>query len=418
MSVNVLPPPQSYDELVIRVANTPAWPIPRVAGSAAWEKANLHKALGIALALKGTRARVVYYGTADSHIAEYAPDVPLEVVPLIEGGIGEHHDWAARAREDVFYGTFYEEVVRKGAHVVIVGGDEQSFREVPALAHALPTTRFFCNNHGLGPHPDAPRAYERCSGIVGFVALSQAQMREYPTIQHVGFVYNSLHPEEFRLQERPADCVVQTPIGPRTLPSGYALFVARMNHDKGADLAVQIARRSGLRLVLAGPIAPREWDPDYFETEVRPWIDDEQIVYVGEQGPTALDALYRGAACMLSPVRWEEPFGLAVVEAMARGVPVIGTPRGALTELIVPGTSGYLIESVEDGAVAVQRAIAEIDRVACFRSAADRFSWEVTGRDYLQLIWDAVRAPHENDTRGQRAKPASSKSSSRAGTSN
>ena len=72
----VLPLARGPDELVIRVANTPIWPMPRLSGSAAWEKANLHKALGIATALKGTRARVVYYGTADSDIQRYAPEAP------------------------------------------------------------------------------------------------------------------------------------------------------------------------------------------------------------------------------------------------------------------------------------------------------------------------------------------------------
>jgi glycosyltransferase involved in cell wall biosynthesis len=393
MSVTVLPPPESYDDLVIRVANDPIWPFPRAEGSAAWEKANLHKALGLALALKGTRARVVYYGTADSRIAEYAPEVPIEVVPLIEGGIGEHPEWAARAREDAYYGTFYEQVVREGAHAVIVGGDEQSFREVPALAQALPTTRFFCNNHGLGPHPDAPRAYERCNGIVGFVALSQAQVREYPTIKHAGVVHNSLHPDEFRLQEHPIDCMLDMPSGPLTLSAGYALFVGRMNREKGADLAVHIARSAGLRLVMAGPIAAREWDPDFYERELLPLIDGERTIYVGEQGSAALDALYRGAACLLFPIHWEEPFGLAVVEAMARGVPVIATPRGAMPELIEPGVSGFLVASVEEGAQAALRAIAEIDRAACHRYAAQRFNWEVTGRAYLDLIWSALRAP-------------------------
>lgn len=393
MSVTILPPPAGPDELIIRIANDPIWPIPRPDGSAAWEKANLHKALGIAVALKGTGARVIYYGTADSPIQAYAPEVPLEVVPLIEGGIGEHPEWAARAREDAYYGAFYEAVVREGAHVVIVGGDQQSFREVPALAQALPTTRFFCNNHGLGPHPDAPRAYVRCNGVVHFVAISLAQMREYPTIQHAGAVYNALHPDEFRPRPKPADCVLEDQAGgsPRRLKAGYALFVGRMNREKGADLAVAMARAAGLRLVMAGPLAAREWDPHFFERELAPLIDGEQVVYLGELGPAELDRVYGGAACLLFPIQWEEPFGLAVVEAMARGVPVVATPRGAMPELVEPGTSGYLVTSVEEGAARAREAIAHIDRMACAARARERFSWEVTGQAYLDLIWRALR---------------------------
>lgn len=390
MGATVLPLPASPDELVIRVANDPIWPVPRAAGSAAWEKANLHKALGIALALKGTRARVIYYGTADSPIHAYAPQVPIEVVPLIEGGIADHSEWVARGREDAYYGAFYEAVMREGAHAVIVGGDEQSFREVPALAQALPTTRFFCNNHGLGPHPDAPHPYERCNGTVGFVALSHAQIKEYPSIEHAGVVYNSLHPNEFRLQLKPIDCTLEHDRQTLHLPAGYALFVGRMNREKGADLAVAMARRAGLRLVMAGPLAPRPWDPDFYDNELRPLIDGEQVIYVGERGPEDLDRLYRGAAVKLFPIAWEEPFGLVVVEAMARGVPVIATPRGAMPELIEPGVNGYLVTSVEEGAARAREAIASISRRTCFEHARARFSWEVTGRGYVDLIWQAL----------------------------
>jgi hypothetical protein len=390
MGVNVLPPPASPDELVIRVANDPVWPVPRAAGSAAWEKANLHKALGIALALQRTRARVVYYGTADSRIHEYAPGVSIEVVPLIEGGIGDHPEWAGRGREDAYYGAFYETVMREGAHAVIVGGDEQSFREVPALAQALPTTRFFCNNHGLGPHPDAPHPYERCNGVVGFVAIAGSQIKEYPTIQHAGVVYNSLHPDEFRLQPEPVDCALEVDGRTTQLPAGYAIFVGRMNREKGADVAVAMARQAGLRLVMVGPLAPRPWDPDFYDRELRPQIDGEQIIYVGERGPDELDRLYRGAAVKLFPIAWEEPFGLVVVEAMARGVPVIATRHGAMPELIEQGVNGYLVGGVEEGAARAREAITRIDRRACFESARDRFSWEVTGRAYVDLIWQAL----------------------------
>jgi glycosyltransferase involved in cell wall biosynthesis len=393
VTVTVLPPPASPGDLVIRVANDPVWPVPRADGSAAWEKANLHKALGIALALEGTGARVVYYGTADSPIHRYAPDVPIEVVPLIEGGIGDHPEWDARAREDAYYGAFYEAVMREGAHAAIVGGDAQSFREVPALALALPTTRFFCNNHGLGPHADKLRAYERCNGVVRYVAISAAQTREYPTIRHAGVVYNALHPDEFRPQPEPEDCVLERAEGgPLRLAAGYALFVGRMNREKGADLAVQMARAAGLRLVLVGPVAAREWDPDFFAREVLPAIDGERVVYLGELGPADVGRLYRGAACLLFPIRWEEPFGFVVVEAMARGVPVIATPRGAMPELIEPGVSGYLAQDVAEGAARAREAIARIDRRACAARARERFSWQATGRRYVDLIWEALRA--------------------------
>jgi glycosyltransferase involved in cell wall biosynthesis len=390
MTVTVLPPPRTPGDLVIRVANTPIWPIPRAAGSAAWEKANLHKALGLAAALQGTGARIIHYGTADSRVHEYAPGAALEVVPLIEGGIGDHPEWAARGREDAYYGAFYDAVMREGAHVVIVGGDEQSFREVPALARALPTTRFFCHNHGLGPHPDAPHAYVRCNGIVRFIAISEAQVREYPTIQHAGVVYNALHPDEFAFQPQPVACDLTLAGEHVHLEPGYALFVGRMNREKGPDVAIAMARAAGVPLVMAGPLAPRQWDPDYFERELKPLLAGEGVRYLGELGPAELDRVYRGAAVLLNPVRWEEPFGLVAVEAMARGVPVIASHNGAMPELVVPDVTGYLVDYVETGAARIRDAM-RLDRRRCFESARDRFSWDVTGRTYLDIIWRALQ---------------------------
>jgi len=390
MHATVLDRPRNVGDLIIRVANTPHFPFPYAQGSAAWEKANLHKALGLALALAGTGARVIYYGTANSDIASYAPGVPLEVVPLLPGGIAEHPEWAPRHREDAFYGAFYDAVASDGAHVVIVGGDEQSFREVPALSRFLPNTRFFCNNHGLGPHPDAITPYERCNGIVGFVAISRAQLREYPTIRHVGVVYNALHPREFQFQPEPVDYIHVREGITRVIPAGYLLFVGRINREKGAHHAIAIARRAGMRLLLAGPLAPRPWEPDFFAHEIAGQLDDDRIIYLGELAPGELDQLYKGALAMIFPIEWEEPFGFAVVEAMARGVPVIATPRGSMLELIQSGVNGF-IAATEAEAVARLRDIPAISRQATFDSVRHRFTWEATGRDYLDLIWRAFR---------------------------
>jgi glycosyltransferase involved in cell wall biosynthesis len=164
-----------------------------------------------------------------------------------------------------------------------------------------------------------------------------------------------------------------------------------MNREKGADAAARIARRAGVPLVMVGPIATREWDPDFYEHELQPLIDGEHVVYVGERGTADLDRLYRGASCLLSPIQWEEPFGLAVVEAMARGVPVIGTARGALTELIEPDVTGYLVETEDEALRYISEAVAHFDRIRCHVRARERFSWEVTGKAYLDLIWGALR---------------------------
>jgi glycosyltransferase involved in cell wall biosynthesis len=165
--------------------------------------------------------------------------------------------------------------------------------------------------------------------------------------------------------------------------------VGRMNREKGAHRALAMARGAGMRLVLAGPLAPRPWDLHYFEREVRPQLDSDRAIYLGELGPADMDRVYRGAACALFPMEWEEPFSLAVVEAMARGVPVIATHRGALPEVVEEGINGFLVQSIHEGAQRAREA-ARIDRARCCESARTRFNWETTGAAYLELIWKAL----------------------------
>jgi glycosyltransferase involved in cell wall biosynthesis len=206
-------------------------------------------------------------------------------------------------------------------------------------------------------------------------------------------VFNALHPDEFAFQPEPVAADLTVEGKPLRLEPGYALFAGRMNREKGADLAVAMARAAGLPLVMAGPLAPRAWDPDYFDRVMRPLLAGPGVRYLGELGPADLERVYRGAAVLVNPVRWAEPFGLVAVEAMAHGVPVVASYHGAMPELVEAGVTGYLARGVKTGAARLRDAVAQIDRRRCFERARARFSWEVTGKTYLDIIW---RALHES----------------------
>ena len=135
-----------------------------------------------------------------------------------------------------------------------------------------------------------------------------------------------------------------------------------MNDDKGPQRAIAAARAAGMPLVLAGPVQPGQ--EEFFAREVEPHIDDDAVRYVGEVGEEGKRELYTGARALLMPIRWAEPFGMVMVEAMACGTPVIAFPEGSAPEVVIDGETGFLVEDEDAMARAVGR-LDEIDRERC-----------------------------------------------------
>jgi len=203
------------------------------------------------------------------------------------------------------------------------------------------------------PLPDA----RRYSGDGHYVSISHSQQRSSPRVSFIGNVYNGIQLQSFE---------------PR-LDGTFEglLFLGRLSPDKGADLAVRVARSVGLPLTLAAKRMAAH--ADYFDNCIAPYVDGQQIRYVGEVGQAAKRELLRRAAALLYPVRWDEPFGLAMVEAMACGTPVIGFDRGGVAELVAHGRTGFVVDSVDD-MVHAAREIASLSRHACRQHAEAHFS--------------------------------------------
>jgi glycosyltransferase involved in cell wall biosynthesis len=162
---------------------------------------------------------------------------------------------------------------------------------------------------------------------------------------------------------------------------GYLLFLGRIHPDKGTHLAVEVARRSGLPLVIAGVVH----DAEYFRSLVEPHVDGSRVRFVGSVGPAERDTLLGGAAALLHLIDFEEPFGLSVVEALAAGTPVIATPRGSMPELLRDGVTGFLVADA-DAAVAAVGRLPTLDRRACRHEAETRFGADRMVDDYEQLF--------------------------------
>jgi glycosyltransferase involved in cell wall biosynthesis len=152
---------------------------------------------------------------------------------------------------------------------------------------------------------------------------------------------------------------------------GYLAFLGRMAREKRPDLAIEVAKAVGLPLRIAAKVDTP--DRAYFEQELRPLLDHPLVEFVGEVDEERKWAFLASALCLVFPIDWPEPFGLAMIEALACGTPVVARPCGSVPEIIQDGEVGFLGETVEQLAAAVKR-IDVIDRVRCRRYAEEHFS--------------------------------------------
>jgi glycosyltransferase involved in cell wall biosynthesis len=171
-------------------------------------------------------------------------------------------------------------------------------------------------------------------------------------------VYNGIDLDTYQFYPQPSD-------------PPYLAFLGRISPEKGTHLAIEIARRSGWHLKIAGKVD--RVDVEYFEQVVRPQIDGQQIEYLGEANHQQKNALMGNAVATLFPVTWREPFGLVMIESMASGTPVIALKRGSAPEVIEHGKTGFLCDGVEDCVTALEH-IKRIDRADCRSHVAQRFS--------------------------------------------
>ncbi len=170
----------------------------------------------------------------------------------------------------------------------------------------------------------------------------------------------------------------------------YLLFLGRIHPDKGTHRAIEVARRAGVPLVIAGIVQ----DEAYFEAAVAPHLGRGGATYAGPVGPVERDALLGGATALLHLVSFAEPFGLSVVESLATGTPVIATPLGSMPEIVRDGRTGFLVDDVAGAVDAVAR-LGQLQRRHCRDDVEERFTAARMVADYGALFTrvSAGRAP-------------------------
>ncbi|MEG3124249.1 glycosyltransferase family 4 protein [Sphingomonas sp. GB1N7] len=173
-----------------------------------------------------------------------------------------------------------------------------------------------------------------------------------------------------------------------SVPSRDLLFFGRIHPDKGTATAIRVAKAAGRRLHIAGIVQ----DQDYFEAEVRPWIDGTSVIFSGALGGEDRLRALGSAAALLHLIDFEEPFGLSVVEALACGTPVVTFRRGSMPDIVRHGETGFLVDTVEQAIDAVAR-LSTIDRRACRDDIERRFSVDRMAAQYHDLYRAILAAP-------------------------
>jgi glycosyltransferase involved in cell wall biosynthesis len=302
--------------------------------------------------------RVTLFATAESRTS-------AELVPILDRALRGDPHWMLHALVQV------DTVFERAGDFDVIHFHTDALHYPLLRHHDVPVVTTL---HGRLDLPGLQRLHQVFDNAA-VVSISEAQRAPLSHARWVGTVQHGLPPGLYR---------------PGTGAGGYLAFVGRISPEKRLDWAVEIARRAGLPLRIGAKVDPV--DRVYFEREIEPLLGGSGVEYLGEIDDGEKRDLLADALALLFPIDWPEPFGLVMIEAMASGTPVLAFRRGAVEEVLRPGVTGAIVDSVDE-AVAALPSVLRLDRVRCRQEFEHRFTARRMARDYVRVYERVMEAP-------------------------
>jgi glycosyltransferase involved in cell wall biosynthesis len=298
---------------------------------------------------------VLLYATGDS-------TCPVPMQWVLEKSEGQRIGMAVPEQRHVMHA--YEAVADWGADVV----HDHSIIGPFHAADRYPDLPVATTIHGPF-NEELTDLYERLNkDNKPIIAISHAQANSAPTVQVERVIHHGIDAADF-------------PVGKGD--GGYCLFLGRMSPDKGPHRAIAAAKKAGVPLLMAAKMR-EAWEIAFYEEHVYPHLSDD-VQYLGEVPHEKKLELLAGATALLNPIRWNEPFGLVMIEALACGTPVLAFPEGAAPEIVEDGVTGFLCADEDAMARDIARA-GELDRGACRNAVETYFSTKRMVDEHLELF--------------------------------
>ncbi|MGA1823610.1 MAG: glycosyltransferase [bacterium] len=235
------------------------------------------------------------------------------------------------------------------------------FDFLPLTYSDLVKTPIISTIHGL-PLPKVLPVYKKYNGKVFYVSISDADRAS--ELDYIATIHYGIDVKNFDFNPS---------------PDNYLLFWGRINQENGVKVAIEIARASAKKLIIAGIIQ----DEKYYEKYIQPYIDNNNVTFEGAVDSSKSNKLLRNAYAFLAPQNCNEPSGLSVIESMACGTPVIGFNQGSMPELLKEGENGFLVHNMDEAIKAVNR-VKDIDRFLCRKIVEERFTVDCMIEKYIK----------------------------------
>lgn len=322
-----------------------------------------------------------HYGGTELFIAQLAEGLTAEGVDVVVYGNGESKvkaevrylyeagDWPI---EGELYGNLKDmNHTAWAVHDAWGDADVIHLNNVPGLTFSrFAGPKFVYTVHH--PHRDEISSFYSHYPDVQYVCISEFQ-KHSERMPNLRTIHHGVDMSAYRLQREKGE---------------YLSFLGRIAPLKGTHLAIEVAKKAGIPLKIAGEVQPLF--QDYFETQIKPHLDGKFIEYVGSANLEEKNELLGNSLAMLFPIQWDEPFGLVVVEAMATGTPVLAFPGGAVPEIVQDGVSGRICTTVEEMSQYASRVAGAFSPERVRAYVEEHFSVQRMVRDYTELYREIV----------------------------